>query len=292
MFEEISLFVAFFGSSLAAIWDLKTTEIPDKIPHTMILIAIIIAFTRSFYEQTYVPLINSLVCGGLLFAFGFLLYYSGQWGGGDAKVLSAIGFLIPNMLKNSWFEKFFPFPFAEMVSYTVNVFFIGTFYMLFYSFVLALINKKIILFFSREIKASASLIAIFSLSLFFIFIGLNMYLCYLFEVPINLNILLTNSFLPLIFTLGIFLIWKFTKSVEEVGFKKRIPVSKLKVGDVLAESKIWEGITQKDLIKIKRSGKKYVVIKEGVRFAPAFPLALFFTLYFGDVFLFLFKLVI
>ncbi|MCS7106355.1 MAG: hypothetical protein NZ942_03500, partial [Candidatus Aenigmarchaeota archaeon] len=68
--------------------------------------------------------------------------------------------------------------------------------------------------------------------------------------------------------------------------------SKLKVGDVLAESKLWEGITQKDLIKIKKSGKKYVVIKEGVRFAPAFPLALLFTLYFGDVFPLIFRLVI
>ncbi|MGC8812297.1 MAG: prepilin peptidase [Candidatus Aenigmatarchaeota archaeon] len=292
MFEEVSLFVAFLGSSLAGIWDLKTTEIPDKIPHSMILIAIIISLARSFYEQSYTPLVNSLVCGGLLFVFGFILYYSGQWGGGDAKVLSAIGFLIPNMLKNSWFERFFPFPLGEMVSYTINVFFIGTFYMLVYSFILALLNRKIILFFSKEVKASASVIAIFSLSLFFVFVGLNIYLSYLFEVPVTLKFVLTNSLLPLIFTVGIFLTWKFTKSVEEVGFKKRIPVSKLKVGDVLAESKLWEGITQKDLIKIKKSGKKYVVIKEGVRFAPAFPLALFFTLYFGDAFLFLFRLVI
>ncbi|MEM7825783.1 MAG: hypothetical protein QW412_02915, partial [Candidatus Aenigmatarchaeota archaeon] len=99
-------------------------------------------------------------------------------------------------------------------------------------------------------------------------------------------------FLPLVFIVSIFLIWKFTKSVEEVGFKKKIPVSKLRVGDVLAESKIWEGITQRDLMKIKKSGKKFVVIKEGVRFAPAFSLALLFTVYLGDVFLFFFKLVI
>lgn len=292
MFEQISLFVAFFGSTLAGIWDLKTTEIPDKIPHVMIVIAIIISLVRSFYEQSYLPLINSLICGGLLFAFGFVLYYSGQWGGGDAKVLSAIGFLIPNMLKNSWFERFFPFPLGEMVSYTVNVFFIGTFYMLAYSFILAILNKKIISFFSKEVKASTDLIAVFSISLFFVFVALNLYLCYLFEVPVSLKFVLTNSFLPLIFTVAIFLIWKFTKSVEEVGFKKKIPVSKLKIGDVLAESKLWEGITQKDLVRIKKSGKKFVVIKEGVRFAPAFPLALFFTVYFGDVFLFLFRLVI
>jgi len=93
--------------------------------------------------------------------------------------------------------------------------------------------------------------------------------------------ILKNSLFPLIAILALFVIWKFTKSVEEVGFKKRIPVSKLKVGDVLLESKKWEGITKKELKKIKRS-RKYVTVKEGVRFAPSFVLALLFTLYFGD----------
>ncbi|MEM5882907.1 MAG: A24 family peptidase [Candidatus Aenigmatarchaeota archaeon] len=292
MFEEFSILVAFFGSSLAGIWDLKTTEIPDSIPHAMIVIALLIALSRSFYEQSFLPLAYSLACGTILFAFGFILYYSGQWGGGDAKLLSAIGFLIPNMIKSSWFDKILPFPFSGMVSYTLNVFFIGTAYMLFYSFILAFINRKIIDSFSKEVKASASLMTIFSLALFFVFVALNLYLYSLFEIPINFQHLLTNSLLPLLLTLGIFMIWKFTKCVEEVGFKKRIPVSKLKVGDVLAESKLWEGITQKELIKIRKSGKKYVTIKEGVRFAPTFPLALFFTLYFGDVFPLIFKLVV
>ncbi len=71
--------------------------------------------------------------------------------------------------------------------------------------------------------------------------------------------------------------------------KKRIPVSKLRVGDVLLSSKLWEGITEKELKRIKRSGKRYVRIKEGVRFGPAFPLALLFTIYFGDTILFLIR---
>ncbi|MCS7105985.1 MAG: prepilin peptidase [Candidatus Aenigmarchaeota archaeon] len=292
MFEEISIYVAFVGSSIAGIWDLKTTEIPDSIPHAMILIALIIALARSFYEQSLFPLAYSLACGSILFVFGFALYYSGQWGGGDAKILSAVGFLIPNIIKSSWFDRILPFPFSGMVSYTVNVFFVGTAYMLLYSFVLALVNRKILTSFSKEVKASSNLIMIFSLSLFFIFIALNLYLCHVFEIPINFRFLFLNSLLPLVLTIGVFTVWKFTKSVEEVGFKKRIPVSKLKVGDVLAESKLWEGITQKELIKIKKSGKKYVRIKEGVRFAPAFPLALLFTVYFGDFFPLIFRLVI
>jgi prepilin signal peptidase PulO-like enzyme (type II secretory pathway) len=86
----------------------------------------------------------------------------------------------------------------------------------------------------------------------------------------------------LVISSGFFLLWKFVKTVENVGFKRKIPMPQLKVGDVPLDYKIWEGITEKELKKIKGSGKKYVWIKEGVRFAPAFPLALIFTILVGD----------
>ena len=73
--------------------------------------------------------------------------------------------------------------------------------------------------------------------------------------------------------------------VANFGFKIRIPVSKLKVGDMLLDERKLVGIEQPQINKIRRSGKKYVWIKEGVRFAPAFPLALLFTLYVGDAIL-------
>jgi len=83
-------------------------------------------------------------------------------------------------------------------------------------------------------------------------------------------------------TLGLFVIFKFSKSVEDFGFKKKIPVGKLRVGDVLLESKEFVGLSPRQVAAVKRSGRKFVVIKEGVRFAPAFPLALLFTLLYGD----------
>jgi prepilin signal peptidase PulO-like enzyme (type II secretory pathway) len=91
--------------------------------------------------------------------------------------------------------------------------------------------------------------------------------------------------LPSLATIGLYIVFKFAKSVESVGFKQRIPVSRLKVGDVLLESKVWDGISKRQLQKIKRSGKRFIWVKSGVRFAPAFPLALLFTLYFGDLIL-------
>jgi len=109
---------------------------------------------------------------------------------------------------------------------------------------------------------------------------------------IDAQSLIINSFVVLMVSLLLFLVWKFVKAVEEIAFKKRIPVSKLRVGDVLLESKVWEGVTGKELRAIKRSGKKFIWIKSGICFAPAFPLALLFTVYFGDGILFFIKFLI
>ena len=66
---------------------------------------------------------------------------------------------------------------------------------------------------------------------------------------------------------------------------KKIPISRLKVGDMLLSEKKLVGITEKELKELKRHGKKYVDIKLGIPFAVAFPLALLVTLYYGDLIL-------
>ena len=280
MFELIFLATAFIGSSLAALFDLKTTEIPDKIPHVMIAIALILYGVQSILSSSYWPILNSVIAGGSLLGFGFLMYYLGQWGGGDAKILASIGFLLPQ-LPQGFAKLFFPLP----LSYLINVFLIGAFYMLIYAFVFALMNKKIIRNFFKDIKAYSKTLLISLIGLFILFFGINLYFFQYFDF--SLTLVLSNSFLPLVLVILLFIVWRFAKTVEEVGFKRKIPISKLKVGDILAEYKKLEGITEKELRRIKKSGTKTVRIKEGVRFAPTFPLALIFTLLFGDVIIWL-----
>ena len=41
MLEILFLVVAFIGSTAAGLYDLKTTEIPDEIPYTMMAVGII-----------------------------------------------------------------------------------------------------------------------------------------------------------------------------------------------------------------------------------------------------------
>jgi hypothetical protein len=285
MFEGISIIVALAGTFLASLWDLKTTEVPDPIPYAMIGIGLAIALLQSFIYRDFSQLADCLFSGFSLLVFGALMYFLGQWGGADALILAGVGFLLPKISKP---KLLFPFPF----SYLLNVFIIGAIYMIIYALTFAVFNKKIILSFFKEVKASKSILSLGSFGLFILFIGINYSILFLLNLPIQHSFVLKNSLLLLVITLGIYLLLKFVKVVEEVGFKKRIPVSKLKVGDVLAEEKFWKGISEKEIEKIKKSGKKFVWIKEGVRFAPTFFLALIFTLYYGDGISLIYKILI
>lgn len=284
MVENILLAIALVGSSLAAAWDLRTTEIPDKIPSIMVIIAFIIHITKAFLTWSYLSFISSVIVGLGFFGFGFLMYYLGQWGGGDAKLLGAIGFLLPDS-KSLNLHLFFPLP----LSYMVNVFLIGAIYMLLYAAVLAMRNRKIIKEFKKDIKASSRFIIVSSAALFLAFVLIGFYFTNFYLGNTNVKLILTNSIPPLLLTISFFIIWKFARIVENVGFKKRVSVHELKVGDVLLSSRLWEGITEKELRAIRKSEKKYVWIKEGVRFAPTFPLALLATVLFGDTLLIFIK---
>lgn len=289
MFETISFLVAMIGSSLAGIYDLKITptEIPDIIPYAMIGLALILALVQSVFELNYMIFVNSLIYGISLLAFGYVMYRFGQWGGGDAKVLAAIGFLSPGL---STFMRNVQFPFA--FSYLMNMFIVGAAYMLIYAFVLAALNKKIFSEFFRSVKSSSNIILISSSVLFFVFLFGNWYLFSSFNIAVSFQSVLVNSFALILLSTSLFLVFKFVKAVEDIAFKKKIPISKLRIGDVLMESKVWDGITEKELRKIKRSGKRSIWIKTGVCFAPTFPLALIFTLYFGDALLLFLKFLV
>jgi len=271
MFELLLLSIALVGSFASGIYDLKTSNVPDAVCTLMIISGIFIHTIYSFTTGDFTNLINSFLFGGLFLLFGLAMYYTGQWGGGDGELLISIAILLPTLsiVKTS-------FPFA--ISFFINSFFIGAFWSILYSFTLAYKNPKIFKDFFDGLKTGVTIKLII---LFIILSGLS---------------LLTNNFIPfLIFILALLLVvlQKFAKAVEK-NFFKRIPVRKLKTDDMIGEDipklkiykKFIRGLTKEEVRKIKRS-KKYVIVKEGIRYGIVFPLTLLFTLLFGD-FIFLF----
>ena len=265
---ELMLVIALIGSAIASLWDLKTTEIPDEIPTLMASIGVFAWFVSALTTGNFFPLFLCLVIGSLYLLFGWLLYKFGQWGGGDAKLMAGIGYLTP------FYPGIFLFPFT----FFVNVFVVGAVYVIIYAFVIGLPNKKVTATFISDIKKTWKFVIgtpiMFLASVLFITFYLDSYQ-------------LLFSFTLFFLVLFLILFYKYGKAVEKMAFKKRIKLSELKVGDVIDSAKKWDGLTEEEIKKIKKSGRKYITIKEGVRFGPVFFLALILTVIKGNLFLFL-----
>jgi prepilin signal peptidase PulO-like enzyme (type II secretory pathway) len=161
--------------------------------------------------------------------------------------------------------------------------------MMLYAFYVAARNRSVLAAFGRDVKASSRVFLAAASALFVVFAFVNWMIYQNFKVQTSLQLMLSNSLLPVLATAGVFLVWRFARAVENVGFRRNVSVSQLRVGDVLEKSKVWEGVTAADIRRIKKSGVRSMRIKEGVRFAPAFPLALLFTLYAGDAIMLVFR---
>ncbi len=283
VFDLVLLAIALVGSSAAAIYDLKTTEVPDWLFYVMGGLGLIFSIIQALSTNNFLTLENATIFSLGLFGFGFLMYKTGQWGGADAVLLGLIGFMVPQLPSGFLTNLIFPFP----ISFLFNVFLIGAAYMIVYAIIFAYRTKTLFGIFSKEVKASARMLGMFSTILFFALVGITLYMNSIFFLNLNTLQIFRLSIVPIIFLIGLLLFYKFAQIIEKFGFRKKIPISKLRVGDMLMSKKELVGITPEQLHRIKKSKKKFVWIKEGVRFAPAFPLALLYTVFFGDAILLL-----
>jgi Flp pilus assembly protein protease CpaA len=276
--DQLIFGTALIGSGIAAAYDLKTTEVPNWVFYAILITGVPLVALNAYLNSSFDMFALSGVTGLGLFILGYAMYRAGQWGGADMVLLALIGFLMPST--NLGFAVHLKFPFG--LSFLINLFLVGGVYMMVYSFVFALQNRRIIYQFKEEIKDSARLIFLLCASSFLTFTGLAWYLGGLFGVSMSLvyGVLWVSVPTALIFVL--YIVYIFARTVEKVGFRKKIPVSQLKVGDMLMEERKLVGVEERQIKMIRKSGRKYIWIKEGVRFAPAFPLALLFTLFVGD----------
>ncbi|MBI2005194.1 MAG: prepilin peptidase, partial [Candidatus Aenigmarchaeota archaeon] len=169
--DYIPLAIAFAGTTIAAIWDLKTTEVPDQLPYIMIAIALLFYGYQSIVEWSFWPILNSLIYGLVFLGFGAFMYYIGQWGGADSLILSAVGFLLPFTPQG-----FTPTLLAFPISYFINMFIVGSAYMLLYAFVIAIRSRQVFSGIVTDLKASVNILVVGSIGLFLLFYvaGLSM----------------------------------------------------------------------------------------------------------------------
>ena len=252
---EIAIIIAFIGSLIASILDLKTTEFPEDIPYLMIALGIFIWYIYALTFGSFIPLFLSLLIGVIVGLLGIIAYRVGVWGDGDSAILAAIVFLVPSI--------------SFLVDFLFNFLIVSIIYLLTYT--IAIGYRKNLEFY-KEIKKNLIFIILYVAILPIILIATY------FLLPILLIPLALLWFAGL----GMIFFTLYAKKIEKNLFRKSVSSKELKPGDVLANSKKWVGLSEEDIKKIQKT-QKHVEIKDGVRFTLVFPITIALTALLGNV---------
>ncbi len=272
MLDLLIFFIGIGGFGLAGYLDLKYTEFPDLIPYGMIGLILTIRLVFSVYTGNFSGLIESAFTGLLFLGVGLGMYFTKQWGDGDAWLLGVFGFIFPNALFRES-QLFIP----PYISVLLNFFLIAFVYLITYSLALGINKPQIRKAFSKKIKGQSK-VRIFSIaaccSTYFIAFSYLTFSGLVFN-----NMYLMIGFPILIIFLVFYL--EYAKIIESHLFKRKVLASKLRVGDVVLSTR-WKGLTETDVRMLKKRGG-HVWIKEGIRFAPVFAITLVFSVLFGAI---------
>ena len=273
--DTLLIIIGIAGLSIASLIDIKTKEIPDWLNYSMIASGLGIRLIYSTTINDYSFFLYGLLGAAILFVIGSIMYYTKQWGGGDAKLIAALGAIfatVPN-------QRFF------LVSLLINIIIIGAVYGMVFVIALALKNYKK---FKLEYINTAVKNKKQKKSYMFITISL-----------ILVAILFKSSAIRIIFivlavlVLSNFYLLLMIRSVEKIVLFKYIPTSRLTEGDWIAKNiyinkklvynKDSPGVNKKQLSIIKKSKIKEVLIKDGIPFVPSILIAAVLTLVFGNL---------
>lgn len=250
---DIMVILALIGSTIAGLWDLKTTEVPDSIPIMMVVIGVAYWYFSWITGGPAFSFLISMLLGSAVLAAGLLMYHKKAWGEADAWILGAIAFMVP-LVNNQIF----------FIDYIFNFLIVAIIYMVLYSIVLGIKNKGTFSLFTAGIRKRRYIV--FPIVVAGIF---AVYISDKFLFPVSLLIFLA-------------FFWIYAKVIENNVFKRQIKSSQLRPGDVLLEDK-WIGVTQEDITRIQKE-KEFVTIKDGIRFVPVFAITLAVTLLWGNIF--------
>lgn len=262
--------VAIVALLIATNVDLKIREVPDTVSYGTIITGIIIGLLTTIITLNIWPLLNALFGFAIGAVIGVIMYYLGQWGGGDAKLIMGLGALFG---AGAFFYNF--------LLYLIVA---GAVYGLAYGFWMAWKNRKE---FKKSFHTLAYTKKIKFVRVCFQIIVAAALICSFFLIQdfflrITIVVLSAGSYL-------LFYAWIFAKALEEGCMKKKIPVDKLVEGDwVLEEVKIGKkvlvtakyGITKEQIAELKKAKVKKVLVKEGIPFVPSFLLAYILTMVF------------
>ena len=126
MVVELIYALVFLALAAASVTDMRTREVPDWLSYALIAAGIGIRCIDSLITLSWQPIIEGLFGFGAMLALSMGMFYSGQWGGGDTKLLIGIGAMLGLKLDFS----------STLVSFLINLVIFGALYSMAFSTIL------------------------------------------------------------------------------------------------------------------------------------------------------------
>jgi len=244
----------------AVLQDLRRREVDNLWNFSLIPIALAYRLSVSVFNGNYWFILNGLIGLAIFFVLHNLFYYSRLFAGGDAKLLFALGVILP--LSYDWILN------IEIFGMFILLFLIGgSIYSLIWAICLMIVKWSD---FKKEFLNQWKIYhKMFLFALVFVVLWL------VFAFIISQTIFILIGLMVLLFPV----LFIFAKSIEESCMVKRINPDKITEGDWLYEDifiggkKIkssWEGVSAKELELIRKKCRKKILIKFGIPFTPSF----------------------
>lgn len=298
IYNAITIIFVFAIMIAGSITDIKKREVADFVNFGLFFGAIGLRLLYSIFTWDYWVLIEGFAGFLVYFLLGLVLFYTGQWGGGDSKMIIGLGVLFGIPLNPILFTSVFN---SIIVAFIINSFIAGSFYGLFWSFYLALRDKnKFVNEWNKYIKNKTLVILqVILFTIIVLLIGYGIFispLAYLWDI--------------LVFTILIMVyLFAFAKSIEKCQMIQDMRVEEnpkdasLKKLTMLTEGE-WIakdikhkgkyicgpkdlGISKEQMATLLKLGIKKVPVKIGIPFVPSFLLGFVLTMFFGNLLVYL-----
>ncbi len=243
------MLIAIAGFAIASYMDIKTQFVSDYLQDILIAFGIIGQIVLYLYTKNIYPIFWMSISLITLVPLSYVLYLLGAWGGGDVKSVAMISTLIPYLNGK-----------PIIIYMIVDFIFVAAFYS---SFVTFIYGKKFIRKFD------------------YVLLGISLTILGIFLYYRNLVTLFASLLSLTILTPTI-------KRIDNLMIKEVSP-NELVEGDwVLEDVKVngkiiyktrKEGVSEKDIERIKKSGVKKVKIKYGIPMVPAFLITIIVALF-------------
>ncbi len=289
--------------------DLKVREVPDWVSYGLIISGLAIRLAAAIVAGATAGTGSmGWLAAGKLFGIdllwflafvliAYLMFYSGQWGGGDAKLLLGLGIVFATYPRSLFTlapqlspDLAIPFP----ITLILHIFIFGAVYGLLLSLYLALKQWGLFLQKWREIRVKERKLW-FLAQLLFVFGLVAAIVSFILDYDLFVFFAIFVAFLPYIFLV----LWIFARTVEQVCMIHNISVPKLREGDWIVKDVYYKnssskktyicgpkdlGISNEQIALLKKYKIHSVLVKEGIPFVPAFLLATIISLIWGNLF--------